>query len=161
MELPRIGPDRYTLHIQRTGGSFAAYVLRIHQAESDDLLPRLVPRYTLHTRFRDEQEAYRAGTDIARKLATGELSPDSESISEKVGHYRIKASAAFRLDQHKWEPQLLIESRKPENKGSVQDVSATPNALRLNLFPEASTASKYALEYGRRMVQNAISGLKV
>ena len=160
MELPRDGEYRHTLHVSEQGARVTGYVIRMHHPEREQQ-PRTGTRYNLAGSYASKQEAHSEGVRLVRMIVAGDANAANESLSENVGDYKLRAGAAARTDIDGWEPTLSIKSRKPENKGAIQEFNSTQSALRQNTFPEASSAAKFALTYGRRVVRKEISGLNI
>jgi hypothetical protein len=161
MELLHDGEVRYTMHSERVGEQWHAFVLCTRQPPGETNYPRLGERYDLTGRFANTTAAYREAVDAARRLAAGEISAGRPSIKRKIREYVVIASAAYHVEAGKWEPVLKIESRRRANRGAIQDFTSSPSILQRNLCPTSDRATDFALEHGERVVLGLVPGLSV
>ena len=161
MELIHHEGIRYTMHTEPKGQFVKAFILCTKQESGEATFPRIGSRYDLQEEFTSPVTAYPAALATARKLASGELSAAAAEVKKRVGQYQLIASAAFQIEGRRWEPILRIKSKRPENKGAVQDFLKEASPLPLNPFPTAARATEFALEYGELLALKISPGLKV
>lgn len=158
MELTRIGDHRYTIHRENDGN---VYVLRWKQPLGDATMPRFASRYNLPNTYAFIGDALSDGDICAHLLERGELSFIRERIKKRIREYEIIASAEFRTNALRWQPTAKIISHREINKGAVQELGGPESSLARNLFDSPSSATKYAIEIGERVVLGFIGGLHV
>jgi hypothetical protein len=163
MELPRSGDYRFTFHSSSLGESerIRAYVLQIMQPVGEIQPPRLALRYDVPGEFRSKSEAYEEGLKVARRLASGELSPSFVRLKQEFREFTLIGSASFRLDFHQWEPVLELVSHRATNKGARQGFTDVQSPFQRNLFQDAESAAKFAIQYGERMIIGLVGGLTI
>lgn len=152
---------RYTMHTEPSGQKLRVFVLCTHQEPGEMLFPRIGSRFDIRDEFATPTSAYAAALSVARRLVAGEISASSPEVKKKVGQYQLIASAAFQIDGRRWEPILKIKSKRPENKGAVQDLLDDQTSLQRNPCPTAARATEYAIEYGEKLVLKIVPGLKI
>ena len=138
-----------------------AYVTAHPNYRDIGLHSRFAIKLDLPGLYSSKSAAAADGYAAAQRFFRGKHAPDRTEATKTLSGYRIVARARFRIDCHKWEPILSIQSERPRNKGVVQTFDGSDSPFVQRTFPSASAAATYAMTYGERLVLGLIGGLHV
>jgi len=123
--------------------------------------PRYGSRIDIPGKFRSRQELIATGNTYFSRFLNGEISSSVAPLKEKFRGYRITGSARFQALELKWEPVLEIKKLEEPNKGRRQSLQGPDTPFPWNLFQSSESATRFALDYGKRMVLGLVQGLEI
>ena len=160
MELLFQNGVNYVLDSNRVGNKLHVYILCIAK-KPDKTLPSTCDRYDLSETYFNITGATSDAIKIVKRLAAHEISALQPEVKKKVGEYMLLGSATFHIQRKEWQPLLKIKGRRIENKGEIQDLLLQQSILKIHTFPTVLRATEFALEFGEKLVNKQVPGLKV